>query len=117
MRKTDILEIVRTHLTQQQIKESFIFWNKRTLNQGEKLKIGPQEFVVPFKGTMVFVDLAPRANWAHPSKFLLIAEDLQTTFIDSSFPPLMDKAGDEWVVILRFGEPPIDEYDLQINDK
>lgn len=108
--KDYILRISRRLLSQKQIDSSLVFWNTRILKKGEVTMVGPQNVVMPFEGTIVFVDLAPRVNWAHPTLFMLVdAKNLETKTIESSFPPIMDKPGDDWLVILRYGKRPPDE--------
>jgi hypothetical protein len=111
--KRRILGIAEGILNPPQRERSIIYWNARSLREGEEMIAGPQTLKMPFEGTVVFVDLSPRANWAHPCLFLFISRGtLQTRVVESSFPPLMDRLGDRWIVLLRFGENPTDEHDF-----
>lgn len=115
--KRRILGIAEGVLDSSQIKRSFVYWNARTLKEGEEITAGPQTLKMPFEGTVVFVDLSPRANWAHPCLYLFIGYGTpQTRVVKSSFPPPMDRPGDKWIVILRFGKNPVDEHDFDAFD-
>jgi hypothetical protein len=113
--KGQILEIVEGTLTPEQIERSFIYWNSRISKKREEIRAGPQIITMPFEGTIVFVDLAPRANWAHPCLYILVDnKTLKTKVIESSFPPIMDRPSENYIVLLRFGNMPSDEHDFKI---
>jgi hypothetical protein len=110
--KRRILDVAKGALSPQRLEGSLIYWNARTLKAGEVVISSPRALTMPFEGTVVFVDLAPRFNWAHPCLYVFISETLQTRVVDSSFPPAMDRPGDKWIVLLRFGKKPTDEHDF-----
>jgi hypothetical protein len=100
-----VLEVINKNLSPQQIERSLIYWNARVLEEGEQVKAGPQTFPMPFEGIIVFVDLAPRANWAHPCLYILVdSKTLKTEIVESSFPPIMDKPKEEYHLILQYGK-------------
>ena len=108
--KNTVLKIIRGILTPAQLKGSFIFWEKRVHEEGEEVRTGLQTITMPFKGTMVFVDLAPRSNWAHPCIYIFIncvTHDSQ--IIKASFPPAIDEADEKYIIILRFDKTPLHE--------
>jgi hypothetical protein len=108
--KTRLLEIVRHTLSPEQLKKSLIFWDKRIHEEGETIRIGLQSVPMPFRGIMIFVDLAPDYNWAHPCLYLFFdckAEKTQT--IRASFPPAIPLDNENYVILLRFGDIPPDE--------
>ncbi len=110
--KNTILKIVRDILTSAQLTGSFIFWDKRIHEEGEGIRIGVQTVPMPFTGTMVFVDLAPRSNWAHPCLYVFIDRVTHDTrLINASFPPALDAADENYIIILRYGKtPPHERY-------
>ncbi len=110
--KSQILEIINNSVRSEDIKRSFIYWYKKTLRQGEIVRIGPQTFAMPFEGTIVFVDLAPRSNWAHPCFYVLVDnKTLDTKLIEASLPPNIDQSDESYIIILRFGQkPPHERY-------
>jgi hypothetical protein len=113
--KEEILGIARSALSPQEVERSLIYWNARKLRKGEEVLSGPSALTMPFEGTVVFVDLAPRFNWAHPCLYLFINEGAhQARVVRSSFPPSMDRDGDRWVVLLQFGNNPEDEHDSNV---
>jgi len=118
MSKKTVLEIVRNTLSPEQIERSFIYWDRRSLKKGEQIKAGPQTITIPFDGTMIFVDLAPRFNWAHPCLYLLVNErDLRTEVAKASFPPYSNEFPETFIIILRYGEEPPHERYFQIFDE
>lgn len=113
--KSEILELVRSNLSPEQIERSFIYWDKKVYKEGEQIKIGPKTFTVPFDGTMVFVDLAPRFNWAHPCLYLLVnVNDLSTEIIEASFPPYSDQFPETFTILQKYGKEPLHERDFRI---
>jgi len=110
--KNIVLKIVHDTLTPAQLKGSFIFWDKRIHEKGEKIGIELQPVSMPFRGTMVFVDLAPRSNWAHPCLYVFIdCVTHDTRVIKASFPPALDAADENYIIILRYGKtPPHERY-------
>jgi hypothetical protein len=110
--KTTVLKIIRDILTSAQLKSSLVFWDKRVHEEGEEMRIGVQTTSMPFRGTMVFVDLAPRSNWAHPCLYVFIDCDTHDTqIITASFPPALDAADENYIIMLRYGKtPPHERY-------
>jgi hypothetical protein len=116
--KHEILESVRKSLTPDQIEGSLIFWYKRIFQKNEQINIGPQTFAMPFEGTIVFVDLAPRANWAHPCLYLCVEiKTLTTKIIEASLPPRVDQSDNRYIIILHFGKEPPNERFFSIFDE
>jgi len=107
-----ILKVVIEHLSSEEIAKSTICWDTRIRMKGEDLVIGPQKIPMPFDGYMIFVDLAPQANWAHPCLYLLLSRGIQEiTRIKASFPPYWGEYPESYKVLLRYGErPPHDRY-------
>ncbi len=65
---------------------------------------------MPFDGMMVFVDLAPRANWAHPCLYLLVdGQSLSARVIPASIPPDIDQSDESYIMILDHGQVPPNE--------
>jgi hypothetical protein len=115
---SQILGIIDTCIRPEDMKRSFIYWYKKTLRQGEDVKIGPQTIAMPFEGTIVFVDLAPGANWAHPCFYVFVDnETLGTKVIDASFPPGIDQSDENYIIVLRFGRIPPHERYFSVFDK
>ena len=105
----DMLELLRRVLTPEQIERSIIYWDRTTLAAGARITAGMATIAMPFAGTMVFVDLAPRANWAHPCLYVLVDyETLATQVVPGSFPP-REIASLPESVFLRDGKRPAQE--------
>jgi hypothetical protein len=110
-----VLEVVRGALDPNRLQDCVIYWNSRTLKAGDAVVSSPLTVTMPFEGTVAFVDLAPGFNWAHPCLYVFIGgEPLQTKLIKSSLPPAMDRPGDDWRVLLRFGNKPRNDRDFDV---
>jgi hypothetical protein len=108
----EILELVRRILTPEQIERSIIYWDKRVLPDGTPIKAGPQTFLMPYNGTVVFVDLSPTYNWAHPCLYIFIDSTAKKTHLmKASLPPFFGTPDEYYVILLRFGKiPPHERY-------
>lgn len=107
----EMADLVRRILPKVQLEGSAIYWYKRVVPKGDPLRVGRQTFTMPFDGCLVFVDLAPGANWAHPCVYLLVGIDtLATQIIHSSFPPAARLVGDDPVVLQPAPERPNDHH-------
>ncbi len=116
--KGQILEVIKNCIRPEDIERSFIYWYKKTLKQGEDFRAGLQTFTMPFEGTIVFVDLAPGANWAHPCLYLFIENKTLTANISKgSFPPSMDESPGTFIILLRRGKKPAHEGDFGVFDE
>jgi hypothetical protein len=104
--KSEILDIVRTALSSGRLKASSVYWYKKELRAGDTAVSIPGMRAMPFDGTLVFVDLAPNANWAHPCLYLLIeSKTLAVKVVEASLPPAIDQYDENFVVIKRFNAP------------
>lgn len=107
IRDREILELVRRTLTPEQTERSLVYWDKRVRPAGARIQLGPETFPMPFEGTIVFVDLAPRANWAHPCLYILVeTRTLATKVLEASLPPNMDESPETLIILLRYGQKP-----------
>jgi len=116
--KNTVLEIIYRTLSPGQIETSLVYWDKQIIEKGKKIRIGPQEISMPFDGMMIFVDLNPRFNWAHPCLYLLVnVENLHTDVIEASFPPYSGEFSETFSIVLRYGKKPPHERCFQIFDE
>lgn len=114
----EIRELVRGMLTPDQIERSFIFWYKKVFHKGERVDAGMPPLVMPFEGTLIFVDLAPRSNWAHPCLYILVENNtLSTKVLEGSLPPGFDQYDDNYIILLRYGHIPSNERHFNAYDK
>lgn len=113
----DMVNIISSSLSPEQIQCSFIYWHKKIIRQGEDVRLGVHTIAMPYEGTMVFVDLAPRSNWAHPCLYLLVdAMTEEVTVIEASLPPAIDHSDLDYVIILRLGHEPQHERYFSVFD-
>ena len=114
-----IITIIRALIPEHDLADAIVVWDSHVYEQGELLSTGPAGVAMPFRGTFVFVDLKPRANWAHPCIYIALPEPLPPTTdeidpaiavqIKSSFPPrwyLREDLSDSASVLLRFNRVP-----------
>lgn len=105
MDNPDLIKLVRTRLTPAQIKEAMVYRDLQPIKAGEKMNVGDVASIVPFDGLLVFVDLAPRYNWAHPCILILVSnEGTEIELIHASFPPRGRGFPKRFQVIMRFGQ-------------
>ncbi len=115
---SQILEAVKRCLNPEDINSSCIYWHQKPRSRGETISSGSQMMVVPFDGTLVFVDLAPRANWAHPCLYIFIDSTASRTEVtEASFPPGINPADESYVILFRYGKKPPDERYFNVFDK
>jgi hypothetical protein len=116
--KNTVLDIVHKTLSPRQIEASFVYWDSRIIHAGQSIRMGPLSITMPFEGMMIFVDLGPRVNWAHPCLYLLVGiEDLHTEVVKASFPPYMGDYPETFTIVLRNGKEPPDGRYFKIFDE
>lgn len=112
-----ILTIVSKYLSEEQKQGAIIYLNKKIFKAKTEIRIGTIYREMPFCGYRVFIDLVPKANWGHPTLYLLIDEKIQQVeIIENEFPPWEELPIDEFV-LLRYGRhPPHGRYVEVYND-
>ena len=102
--KSQILDVIHQSLSTEQIETSFIFWDCEVRNKGEQIQIGPQTYQFDYDSILIFVDLAPFFNWAHPCLYLFFDIDTQCVEkIDASFPPYSRHFPETYSIVLKYG--------------
>ena len=106
----DIIRLLEEKLSSATIKESIIYWYRKIFAKGETFHAGSAIITVPFRSTLVFIDLKPKANWEHPCQYFFISDetDLAPYIVEATFPPFMDTPPDDYIVLLRYGIKPAD---------
>lgn len=90
----DILEILAQNLSPAEMDSSVIVWIGAFLEKDDSFNAGLETLRMPFHGTVVFVDLHPGTNFAHPCKYFLIAASTHTTFmLEAALPPTWISTG------------------------
>lgn len=102
-----ILDVVGQCIGKGDIKNSYIYWYDKVIRQGTAIKTGLQSVEMPFDGTMVFVDLAPGSNWAHPCMYLFISPENKIKTFRSFFPPSIDDTDKHYLLIMKRGVPQV----------
>ncbi len=114
--KKRFIEIILKKLTEEEENESITYWDNKLLEKGDKIKIGFKEFVMPFQGFLVFVDLEPKANWGHRCLYFLIdSQSFEYKIVEGEFPPYLGKYPESYKVILRYGKTPPHDRDFSIH--
>ncbi len=106
-----IVNLLHEQLPPETIQQSIICWYKKIFEKGESFHAGSTVITVPFRSTLVFVDLKPKANWGHPCQYFFISDDAdrEPYTVAAMFPPFMDTPPHDYVVLLRYGIKPADD--------
>ena len=90
--ESDLLRIVLDRLSQRQFSECNVYLDHRRKMAGELVHVALKKVPMPFPGHVVFVDLAPQANWGHPVAYFLVNDENEDTVrLDGQFPPPSDE--------------------------
>ena len=87
--KTDITKIITEEIEEDLQTINLYLYRDEILSE-EKINIGlEKEVIAKDKTGMVFADLAPEYNWAHPCKYFLYSIDTNKVIdkFDAEFPP------------------------------
>lgn len=105
MNRVEIIDLVKHSLSVKQFNRSLIYWHHHCFKQGTSIQIGPGSYEMPFDGMYVFVDLAPKANWAHPCLYLFIEDKEQPRVecVDSAFPPSVSDNDGKYTLLIEYG--------------
>lgn len=100
---------------------AMVVWDHRLIDKGESFDIHHEKITMPFRGSLVFIDLKPRANWAHPCLYVLLPENYTDYLkvgekisqhpIKASFPPSWywrQELPETADVIMKYGKEPED---------
>lgn len=105
--------MIRAHLTPDQIREAVIYRDLKTISAGERVVVGSQAHIMPFDGILLFADLAPQFNWAHPCLFILVQDGGPATkLIKASFPPRGREFPKQFKIIMQNGHKVFDASQL-----
>lgn len=113
-----VVELLRTTLGKDQLERAFIYLSANPFTAGDRLILGLEARTAPFDGRLVFVDLEPKRNWAHPCLYVLInSNDLSTNIVEASFPPHSQQFPDSYVIVLKRGAVPRHDKDFSAFDE
>jgi hypothetical protein len=102
--KSQILDIIHQNLSAEHIEGSFIYWDSKIRIREEQIQIGPQTYQFEFDSILIFVDLAPFFNWAHPCLYLFLnIDNLEVETVDASFPPYSNHIPETYSILLKYG--------------
>ena len=86
--KSQILDVIHQNLSAEHIEGSFIYWDSKIRIREEQVQIGPQTYQFKYDSILIFADLAPFFNWAHPCLYLFLdINNLAVEIINASYPP------------------------------
>src|SRR3954465_7925631 len=98
MTKDEIIASIRSGISGDELKRSVIYLSEHLLQEGTIAQINNQPVPIEHTGILVFADLQPGANWAHPCRYLLIDKsNRKVKTYESHFPP----AADGYKVLVR----------------
>ena len=88
--KEKIKQDAIAHTREQKIEQTAnLHFFTEALEVGQKLRAGPLEAEIKTKTALVFVDLMPNYNWAHPAKIMLYDAEKGQLYktLETRFPP------------------------------
>ena len=86
----EVAQEAAAQLTVDERNNGVLYVDYRELAPGSTVSIDGREIPIGSSSAMAFVDQAPRANWAHPCRYMLI--DLASGRVESiaaQFPPFL----------------------------
>jgi hypothetical protein len=98
-------------LSPEELRHSNVYVNPQLYEAGAVVPVGRQTVIAARPSLLVFY-LLPGANWAHPSKYLLVGTDGETIKeIDGQFPPPREQlrllhrgeGAEDWTLLTRAG--------------
>ena len=105
MVNSQLLEIIRSQLSPAQLEQALVYRDPELLHAGEATGIVGDVSVMPFDGILVFADLAPQFNWAHPCLFILVPnEDANPQVVKASFPPKSRGFPKRFQLLMQYGQ-------------
>ena len=88
IKKADVLKVLEKVLLSSELEKSSIYWFPELVPKNTIINTGLQLVTAPFNCVLVFIDISPHYNWAHPCIYLLVGKmEKQIVKIESSFPP------------------------------
>jgi hypothetical protein len=100
-----VVQRLKKALTASQLKRSSVYWFPEPIPEGTPISMGLASTRAPFDCILVFVDLAPHLNWAHPCLYLMIGrQNDQLEKIESSLPPSRYDDGKVCSLLMKTGE-------------
>jgi len=86
MTREELIPAIKSELNSGILNNAAVYVLAFPLHGGVPVEINRQSIVPDKNAQLLFVDLKPGANWAHPCRYLLI-DDNGTRSFDGSFPP------------------------------
>jgi hypothetical protein len=86
----DVSKLALEKLTDDERRDGVAYLDEREWPVGSTLQIDKQPHPVKTRTAVVFVDRAPRANWGHSCRYLLVDLDARSVeSIEAQFPPFL----------------------------
>jgi hypothetical protein len=103
-------EIALATLTDAERQGSAVYVDARVYSVGSSVIAGRDRLGIREPTIVVFVDLAPAANWGHPCRYLLVNAEAGTVeFVPARLPPSSEElrlvhrgpAVEDWMLLTR----------------
>jgi hypothetical protein len=86
----DVSKLALEKLTDEERRDGVAYLDEREWPAGSTLQIDKRPHPVKNRTAVVFVDRAPRANWGHSCRYLLVDLDAHSVeSIEAQFPPFL----------------------------
>jgi len=86
MTREQLIPAVKNEMNPAMLNNAAVYVLAFPLHGGVPVEINRQSITPDKNAQLIFVDLKPGANWAHPCRYILIDDNGSHSF-DSSFPP------------------------------
>lgn len=88
--REEIEERALSTLSTREQDKSVIYLDTKELPAGSIIDIDGSEVRLPWKGTLVFIDMEPQANWGHSCRYLLFDRTSgEMLSFEAQFPPYL----------------------------
>lgn len=105
MVNAQLIDVIRGQMSPEQLKQALVYLDPEIIRAGEATGIVGDGVDMPFDGNLVFADLAPQFNWAHPCLFILVSKESdETRLISASFPPKSRGFPHKFQLLMQYGQ-------------
>lgn len=81
------LRIALDKLGEPEVKNARIYWDRRSFDKSTPYYIGNSPVNMSYDYRVVFIDLAPGANWGHPCEYIFIDSDTGNPDLIKGYAP------------------------------
>ena len=107
----NIISILRTNLTPQEVSQSIAYIAETPVAEGTRLEFPHISIEIPWSAFIAFVDRDPMANWSHSCRYIIInRESGDIRSFEAQFPPFTSKRQMHWRLVYKAPSVPTVEH-------